>query len=151
VPVATPEAPFPTVVLRHDLPDGTWHVDWLLGQDAAGRDALVAFRASARPDELAPGGAGLRAERLADHRPVYLAYEGPLARAPGTRAPHRDRGVVRRLRAGWIVTWERDPDAWSLAVAWNAATPRGAEREPGSPQRLVLRRGEDDGWLVLAL
>ena len=48
----TPEAPRPTVQLRHELPDGTWHIDWMLARDPVGRRPLITFRAPGRIDDL---------------------------------------------------------------------------------------------------
>lgn len=130
--------PRPTVQLLHELPDGSRHVDWLLARDPAGEEPLISFRLAARVDELPPGGR-LEAERIADHRPRYLDYEGPVAPAePGGPA----RGHVRRLRRGRIVDWREAPGVpWDLRIEWEAA---------GEPQRLRL---ETDGrrWGVLAV
>ena len=73
--------------LLHTLADGTRHVDWMIAQDPRGERPLVTFRLEGRLDELG-GGQCLRAERIADHRPRYLRYEGPIS---------GDRGSVRRL------------------------------------------------------
>ena len=48
----TKENPFQTVILQHDLPDGTSHFDWLLAVDAKGSGPLVSFRVKERPDLL---------------------------------------------------------------------------------------------------
>ena len=81
-------------VLRHDLPDGSWHFDWLLDPGGEGRDPeerrLIAFRTVERPD-VTPG-RSFGALRLADHRLLYLDFEGEL--------PGGDRGAVRRISRG---------------------------------------------------
>ena len=88
------------VLLHHDLPDGTSHIDWLIDRhplDASGtppqRDisecSLLALRCPGRPD--APAHAAFEAEVLRNHRRLYLAYEGELS---GTR------GRVRRIARG---------------------------------------------------
>lgn len=80
----------PSVLLRHELPDGSWHYDWLIdpiGQGESEERNLIAFRLAQRPDE-APF--RFAAERLPDHRRLYLEFEG---RVPG----RADRGVVHRV------------------------------------------------------
>ena len=101
----------PTIQLRHELPDGSSHVDWMLARDPLGRAPLVTFRLPGRVDELAPDADGgtMRAERIADHRPSYLTHEGPVSRG---------RGVVRRLRRGRILAWTRDEAGWTIALLW---------------------------------
>ena len=46
----TRELPFKTVVLQHELPDGTSHFDWLLAVDATAEKPLISFRVVERPD-----------------------------------------------------------------------------------------------------
>ncbi len=77
------------VLLRHDLPDGSFHYDWMI-QRAGGPDRpLVTFRVWDRIDRGdAPE---FPAERLADHRAAYLGYEGPVS---------GDRGQVLRVAGG---------------------------------------------------
>ncbi len=83
------------VLLRHDLPDGSFHYDWMI-QRAGGPDRpLVTFRVRDRIDR---GGAQeFAAERLSDHRAAYLGYEGPVS---------GDRGQVLRVAAGEMVIVE---------------------------------------------
>lgn len=90
-----------TVVLRHDLPDGSHHFDWLI--EPMGPGAATAGDAAAEPDrrELiawrlpdSPHAAALmttEADRLPPHRRLYLDYEGPISRG---------RGSVRRVAGG---------------------------------------------------
>ncbi len=98
----------PTVLLRHDLPDGSHHFDWLIARDAAGEQRLYSLRLTCRPDELAPG-AEIRAERSFDHRPVYLTYEGPIS---------GDRGTVQQLRAGRVTLLREDEQTLEMLVEW---------------------------------
>lgn len=83
-----------TVLLQHTLPDGTWHYDWLIARDGdragVGAGPVISFRVDERIDAW-PGGAGVTLERLPDHRPLYLAYEGPVAGG---------RGRVERIAEG---------------------------------------------------
>lgn len=92
------------VLLRHDLPDGTWHWDWLLElagpEDAPRADpdarTLFSLRLPASlgndwtPDQVAPGVA-FSAHRLPDHRRLYLSFEGEIS---------GNRGRVSRRAAG---------------------------------------------------
>jgi|GEM_PF-1676331 len=83
------------VLLRHTLPDASWHFDWLIQRDhpsapsssAAGDDARVlrAFRTLIHPAIFAlpaPSREPFEAIALPDHRRLYLHYEGPIAHAP---------------------------------------------------------------------
>ncbi len=106
------ELNYPTVLLRHDLPDGTWHIDWLLGQDIEGSQPLIAFRLPRSLDEVAEG-AILPARRIPDHRPLYLDYEGVVS---------SNRGCVTRLHRGFILQWEQEHDAWTVVVKWIDST-----------------------------
>lgn len=75
------------VLLRHELPDGTWHFDWMI-EAAAGR-GLVTFRVGVRVDD--PGTTQFDGERIGEHRREYLNFEGPLSGG---------RGVVARFAMG---------------------------------------------------
>jgi hypothetical protein len=87
------------VLLLHELSDGDSHYDWLIDRhepaeraEAAGdpgERALIAFRLSDRIDLALPP--QFDAQRLADHRRVYLTYEGPVSGG---------RGRVRRVASG---------------------------------------------------
>jgi hypothetical protein len=107
----------------------------MIAQDPRGAEPLVTFRLAGRVDELGGGGV-LAAQRLGDHRPAYLTFEGPV---PG------NRGNVRCLIRGLVVRWERQPEAWRIEVAWDS--PGGTPR----PQRLRLERiGGGEAWRVEA-
>lgn len=99
---------FPTVQLLHTLPDGSSHVDWMLARDPDGAEPLLTFRLGAALHDLAAG-QSIDAERIDDHRPAYLAYEGPISGG---------RGEVRRLASGSVEPWVDDPDGWSVEVCW---------------------------------
>lgn len=111
----------PTVQLLHELKDGSSHVDWLLGRDAEGREPLITFRLPRRVDELEVGEA-MDAARIADHRPAYLNYEGPISGG---------RGTVKRLRRGIVNAGEQRDQVWMLDLLW--------EDESGSGLRQRLR------------
>jgi hypothetical protein len=123
-PPAPIRCPVPrrTVILRHNLPDGAWHRDWLLEMPDAGVDpdarTLHAFRIgpeAASPDD--PAAREFLAEPMPPHRRAYLDFEGPLS---------GDRGAVRRIASGRIewasdrdgllvvsVDWGRGPAVWT--------------------------------------
>ncbi|MHC4989784.1 MAG: hypothetical protein ACYTGC_02295 [Planctomycetota bacterium] len=122
-----------TVQLRHTLPDDTAHIDWML--DLSGAGPLTTFRLSRRLDELVPG-EGLDAQRIADHRRVYLTYEGDVS---------DDRGRVDRLAWGRIEALQNVGETWGLLVQWK--TLDGKTR----PQRLCVRHVDGDQWRVTVL
>lgn len=89
------------VLLRHDLPAGSWHLDWLLepiGRSVAHPDdrVLISFRIARIGADWSPliGGGQVRAARMPDHRAAYLTFEGPLS---------GDRGRVTRLARGRVL------------------------------------------------
>lgn len=104
----TKETPFQTIVLKHELPDGTSHFDWLLSVDAACKKPLISFRVSERPDLLNES-RWVDLDARPDHRPDYLKIEGKL---------EGDRGVVTRLASGSIIMWKEINSGWSLMVKW---------------------------------
>ena len=132
-----PTAPtprWPTVLLSHEFPDATSHVDWMIASDPRGREPLVTFRLGGRLDEM-DAGQGLLAHRISDHRAEYLTYEGPVS---------GDRGTVRRLTRGTVVSWERSGDRWQMEIDW--LDPNGGLRR----QNLCLTRRQagSDAWLI---
>lgn len=64
------------VLLLHELPDGSSHYDWLLERFVG--EALIAFRVGHRVDGDDGVGREFAAERMVDHRAVYLTYEGSI-------------------------------------------------------------------------
>ena len=104
----TKESPFPTVVLNHELPDGTSHFDWLLAVDAKGEKPLVSFRVGERPD-LVNESRWIDLDARPDHRPDYLTNEGRL---------EGDRGTVKRLARGKVFMWREIQSGWNMMVKW---------------------------------
>lgn len=79
-------ASHPTVLLRHDLPDGSHHFDWMLARDDDG--PLLTFRLDR---DISRDGEPFEGELLPDHRRAYLEYEGPIS---------GNRGSVARVAQG---------------------------------------------------
>jgi len=78
------------VVLRHDCPDGSWHLDWMIQRTDPAADParpLLSFRVGFSPLEADE----FDAQRIADHRAVYLDYDGEISGG---------RGSVTRLTSG---------------------------------------------------
>ena len=124
----------PTVLLAHELPDGTSHVDWMIASEPTGREPLVTFRLENRIDEMAAG-QRLLAQRIDDHRPAYLDYEGPVS---------GDRGTVRLLTRGTVISWQTTGDRWRMEIDWS--DPNGGLRR----QNLRLDRQEaSEAWLIV--
>lgn len=83
------------VVLHHTLLDGSSHYDWLL--EPAADAPLLSLRAPA------PLGAGdFSVERLADHRRIYLSFEGDIGAG---------RGSVKRIQQGTLLDITASPTA----------------------------------------
>ena len=93
------------VLLRHELPDGSQHFDWLIDRryTAPGQNlvdppfdpderSLIAFRVSARIDQAKCR--QIVAQRLPDHRRHYLVYQGLI--------DNGKRGNVARLASGEV-------------------------------------------------
>jgi len=137
----TPPTDHPTAQLLHELPDGSAHVDWLLGQDSAGVEPLITYRLGGRIDDLEPG-ATIDAEHIGDHRPAYLTYEGPIS---------GDRGTVRRLARGRIVARRRvsvSPAVDELEIVWGSAS---GEQKGARRQRIRLEQRDGPLWTVRIL
>lgn len=108
--------PRSTVFLRHELPDGTSHIDWLIAPDAEGVPSDARVLVSWRMTEVAarallePAGEAFEfvTVRMADHRYRYLDYEGPVS---------GDRGKVDRLAVGGVVVFEDGPERFRCLLA----------------------------------
>ena len=70
-------------------------------------------------------------ERIADHRPAYLDYEGAVS---------DKRGTVRRVAWGTVVSEHRQGSSWDFEIRWE-------DRGDGMSirQRLRLAPLEDGG------
>lgn len=120
--------PLTFVVLWHDMPEGSHrasHFDLLL--ERAGSELLAAWEL-ARPLEDPPQTQTVR--RLADHRRIYLDYQGPIAGS---------RGQVKRIDRGTVTWLESQPSTIGEVFAVEL---RG-ERYQG---RLIVRPLGDERW-----
>lgn len=124
------------VLLRHDLPDGTHHYDWMLERPEG--DALLTFRVGLRIDD--PACTRFDGVRLADHRAAYLTYEGEVSGGRGrvTRVAWGTVEALRDLPADGLV---------SARVCWGGAwvMVQGA-RSAGNPEAA----GEESWAFTLA-
>jgi hypothetical protein len=123
----------PTVVLRHDLPDGSHHFDWLIAQDQNGTMPLRSFRIAQALHELRPSET-LSANNIQDHRPAYLNYEGPVS---------GERGTVKQVARGTI----RVSGKSMVEIRWG----QSPENRPGMIQALQLVREKNLSWKVICV
>lgn len=112
------------VILRHDLPDLSWHWDLLLEPDSppGGPDerVLLAFRIDpAQTPPHRPGAQRFEALALPHHRRLYLDHEGPIGGG---------RGTVRREARGVIAWVTQDEGGLTLDADWGAGPARWSAR-----------------------
>ena len=99
-----------TVVLRHTLPDGSSHYDWMLEPPGAAQDGenartLVTFRLMELPTPDRP----IDAELLPPHRWKYLHYEGEVSGG---------RGAVERVMEGECRIEVEEPGRIEAVIAF---------------------------------
>ena len=127
VPMDPNAGPRRFVVLRHDLPDGGRHFDFMLAQG----ESLATWQCPRPPEDATAEPMGVR--RITDHRCVYLDYEGPISGNRGEVARHdvghyqvlcwSETEIVVRLSGGRLAGIVRltrqadDPQSWSLALS----------------------------------
>ena len=117
-----------TVILRHTLPDGSWHYDWLVQR--AGLALVPTWRTGqSRPDDAAVE--SFEAERIGDHRAMYLDYEGEVSGG---------RGSVERVASGEVIEVEWGDGSLVLSVGFE-----------GRAVRLVGRAIQESTWRFVAL
>jgi hypothetical protein len=127
------EPPLATVLLGHELPDGSHHIDWMLARDSKNEQPMASFRVAKRLDAMAVDET-LEAVRIQDHRPAYLEYEGEVS---------GNRGFVRRVCRGVITRWsEVSPGKLELEVHWSAGL------QQNLVQHLALQAENPSQWLV---
>lgn len=123
------------VLLKHTLPDGSFHYDWMLARTAEPEDDdrdLVTFRVADRIDRGMTD--PVRTVRLDDHRAAYLHFEGDIGRG---------RGSVRRVDAGECVIERDEPGAFVARIRWGGGDWITLLATPicGEP-------GANDAWLI---
>jgi hypothetical protein len=96
---------FKWVLLRHELPDGSWHYDWLLSRPDAPEQGLLSFRVFCDPISAVER---FEAIPTPDHRRVYLTYEGEVSGG---------RGTVRRVGEGSVARISRCQDLLEIVVS----------------------------------
>ncbi|MEO0482404.1 MAG: hypothetical protein AAF138_02160 [Planctomycetota bacterium] len=102
-----------TVLLRHTLPDGSWHFDWLIQTHADDEARAATFRLVEPVHTLDE--ADLELTRLPDHRARYFTYEGPVSGG---------RGVVARVASGIISLDTSAPEALEGHVQFQGRPPQ---------------------------
>jgi len=111
------------VLLEHQTPDGLVHWDLLI--EVSGQERLATWRLAENPigrqDAVA-------AERIGDHRHVYLDYEGPLS---------DDRGQVRRVDRGEAALAMISDDALRIELCGQSL--RGGYEIVAGAGRVVFR------------
>jgi hypothetical protein len=120
----------PTVQLQHTLPDGLWHIDWLLARSSRDDDPLLSFRIPHALSEL-DSHTELAAEWRPDHRRMYLHFEGRLSHGGGE---------VQQQDVGWITAIAAQEAGLMLDVRWQ-----------GCSQCLLLQPDTRPFWKVLCL
>jgi hypothetical protein len=106
------------VLLRHELPDGTGHFDWMVESSPAG--GLITFRVGVRID--LPESTQFDAEPIGEHRREYLDYEGPVS---------GDRGTVVRVAIGTVEYAREEPSRIEIRGGFNAASNLFVGRKSG--------------------
>lgn len=98
--------PPPVVILRHELPSGEWHYDWLIatagsaGARPGGEDVrdVAAWRVEQLPWQA---GGAFEAIRLPPHRRLYLRFEGDIGGGRGrVEAVWRGEGRIVTADSG---------------------------------------------------
>lgn len=130
-------APFMTrtVLLRHTLPDGSWHYDWMVERPVRDEHRLVTFRTRERVDRADE--IEFDAERISDHRAAYLDFEGELSGGRG-RVERVAAGNARDLFDGDEFRVLVDfGDGWRRVTA--SVVPGGRDCDSVEPRRNRLR------------
>jgi hypothetical protein len=139
IPIGPAPAHGFSVLLAHTMPSASpvpHHIDWLILPRAFNPAAppdpddrcLITFRLESRPDWSDPTLA-FEADRLPDHRAMYLSYEGPVSGG--------GHGDVRRLERLPCVVSAAAPELLDVQMNTDDATVvlrgtrLGAESEPG--------------------
>jgi len=101
------------VLLRHTLPNGDSHLDWMIEVD---HGPLVSFRLALGVNPLADQ--RFQAERIGDHRREYLDYQGPISGG---------RGGVVRIANAIVTVIETGADRLELLIDGRTVMGRAAD------------------------
>jgi hypothetical protein len=123
------------VLLKHTLPDESFHYDWMFARSERIEDderTLVTFRVLTRVDLDMPE--PVRAERLPDHRAIYLRFEGEIGAG---------RGRVSRVAQGECSIERDEPGEFRARIRWEDGAWMTLLANPvcGEP-------GTTDAWLI---
>jgi hypothetical protein len=110
------------VLLKHTLPDESFHDE----------RTLVTFRVLTRVDLDMPD--PVRAERLPDHRTIYLRFEGDIGGG---------RGAVSRVAQGECSIERDEPGEFAARVRWDAGEWLKLLANP-----VCAEPGVTDAWLI---
>lgn len=120
------------VLLKHTLPDGASHFDWLLEDPSDPAGPLISFRLDATLPWPPIG--PFDALRIQPHRRAYLDYQGPVS---------GNRGLVTRLATGESPILA---SPHSLRIGLPSGLIVGSEVELGRPNwRFDLESTADSG------
>lgn len=122
------------VILRHDLPDGSWHYDWMIERSIPDLEPrpgpgperrLLTFRLdpAPAPPPADPAAGPFQADRLPDHRAHYLDHEGPVSGG---------RGTVTRVASGPGEVLRDSPEGAVIACTF-AGLARRFRARPDAP------------------
>ena len=136
----TSPSPILSVLLRHSLPGGTAHLDWMIAREPSpppDERCLITFRLALEDDPMLIG--SCEAIRLPDHRARYLEYEGPIS---------GDRGRVERVWSSEVLSLREDQDGLAVHLLGRDGPRSGCRFE-------VSRCGdtevESDPWAIRRL
>lgn len=100
------------VLLRHTLPDGSAHLDWMIEVD---QGPLITFRVALDVNPLTDR--SFDADRIGQHRRDYLDYQGPVSGG---------RGAVLRVAASPLTVTVNDAEHLELLIDGRAIVGRPA-------------------------
>ncbi len=99
-----------TVILWHKKTDQKPHYDWMLAQDKDEKLPLVSFRVE-KPLHRLNKPSKIIVERIQDHRPYYLNFNGS----------HNKRlGEIKHVENGDYTFVEKKNNLWKLLIFWDS-------------------------------
>lgn len=104
-------------------------IHWDLLIEITGQERLATWRLARNPIAV---NAPIAAERIPDHRRVYLEYEGPVRQA---------RGSVRRLDRGVVVLQSYDGETFAAEFAGEHLRGGFEMKRAGANELRFCRRG----------